>query len=189
MEMLQIYTRNLELTDRLRQYVEKKVSKLQRYLPNLDSIRVDLSESNARDASRRMVAQITIYVPKAILRAEERAGDIFAAVDLVTDKMYRRVERYKGRRRSSRRAAAVVQEAPLLEEIALAEGEEAEEGEAPAIVRVKEFEVSSMRAEDAVEQMELLGHRFFLYVDAEDGRLSLVYRRDDGNYGVLKPIY
>lgn len=184
MEMLQIYTRNLELTDRLRDYVEDKVSKLQRYLPNLDSIRVDLSESNARDSSRRMVAQITIYVPKAILRAEERAGDIFAAVDSVMDKMSRRVERYKGRRRSARRAPAPISPAEMM-----AEADMLLEDVAPSIARVKEFEVSSIVVEEAIEQMELLGHHFFLYIDAEDGRLSVVYRREDGDYGVLKPIY
>ncbi len=181
METLQIHTRNLELTDRLRDYVEAKVSKLQRYLPNLDSIRVDLSESNARDNTRRMVAQITIYVPKAILRAEERAGDIFAAVDSVMDKMSRRVERYKGRQRTSRRVPATV--------ISSEPTAEAELEEAPSIARVKEFEVSSILADEAIEQMELLGHHFFIFVDAADGRISVVYRRDDGDYGILKPLY
>ncbi len=185
MEMLQIYTRNLELTDRLRDYVEDKVSKLQRYLPNLDSIRVDLSESNARDSSRRMVAQITIYVPKAILRAEERTGDIFSAVDLVIDKMSRRVERYKGRKRVARRTPT----AELAASPAMTGVNVVKEDLLPAIVRVKEFEVSSVLADEAIEQMELLGHHFFVYVDAADGRLSVVYRREDGDYGVLKPIY
>ncbi len=184
MEMLQIYTRNLELTERLRDYVEAKVSKLQRYLPNLDSIRVDLSESNARDNARRMVAQITIYVPKAILRAEERGGDIYAAVDSVMDKMSRRVERYKGRQRTMRRG-----QAPSAPTVAAEIETELADEEAPSIVRVKEFEVSSILAEEAIEQMELLGHHFFLFVDAADGRLSLVYRREDGDYGVLKPNY
>lgn len=63
------------------------------------------------------------------------------------------------------------------------------EEETPHIVRVKEFEVSSILADEAIEQMELLGHRFFIYVDATDGRLSVVYRREDGDYGVLKPTY
>lgn len=184
MEMLQIYTRNLELTDRLREYVDSKASKLQRHLPNLDSIRVDLSESNNRDSTRRMVAQITIYVPKAILRAEERAGDIFAAFDAVMDKMSRRVERYKGRQQTKRRPSAEIE--PVV--LPTADMELVEE-EPSHIVRVKEFEVSSILAEEAVEQMELLGHRFFIYVDASDGRLSVIYRREDGDYGVLKPTY
>ncbi len=185
MEMLQIYTRNLELTDRLRDYVDGKVTKLQRYLPNLDSIRVDLSESNNRDSTRRMVAQITIYVPKAILRAEERAGDIYAAIDAVMDKMSRRVERYKGRQQMRRRPAVAE---PIVSPTTEAEMEQVEE-EVPHIVRVKEFEVSSILADEAIEQMELLGHRFFIFVDATDGRLSVVYRREDGDYGVLKPTY
>ena len=185
MEMLQIYSRNLELTDRLRDHVEGKTSKLQRYLPNLDSIRVDLSESNARDSSRRMVAQITIYVPKAILRAEERAVDIFAAVDLVMDKMSRRVERYKGRRRTRRRVPEPVASA----DVSVLEDEELLMEDMPSIARVKEFEVSSILSGEAVEQMELLGHQFFLFVDAADGRLSVVYRREDGDYGILKPMY
>jgi putative sigma-54 modulation protein len=172
MEMLQIYTRNIELTERLRDYVEAKVAKFERFLPSLETIRVDLSESNARDSTRRMVAQITINVPKAILRAEERAGD-----------MYRRVDRYKGRKTTKRRAA------PLTSEPLEAVAEEALEEEAPDIVRVKEFEVHSITPEEAVEQMELLDHLFYIYLDGNDGRLSVIYRREAGNYGVLKPVY
>lgn len=183
MEMLQIYTRNIELTERLRDYVEAKVTKFERFLPSLETIRVDLSESNARDSSRRMVAQITINVPKAILRAEERAGDIFAAIDAVMDKMYRRVDRYKGRKTTKRRTA------PLPGEPLEVVAEEAVEEEVPNIVRVKEFEVHSITPEEAVEQMELLDHLFYIYLDGNDGRLSVIYRREAGNYGVLKPVY
>jgi len=183
MEMLQIYTRNLDLTERLRDYVQKKVSKFDRYLPNIESMRVDLAESNSRDSARRMVAQITIYVPKAILRAEERSGDIFSAVDSVMDKMYRRVERYKGRKKGRRPAPVEdIVVAPAVEETI-------DEEIVAEIVRVKEFEVSSILPEEAMEQMELLGHRFYIYIDANDGRLSVIYRREDGNYGVLKPVY
>ncbi|HQE92564.1 MAG TPA: ribosome-associated translation inhibitor RaiA [Anaerolineae bacterium] len=183
MEMLQIYTRNLELTERLRDYVEAKVAKFERFLPSLETIRVDLSESNSRDSSRRMVAQITINVPKAILRAEERSGDIFTAIDAVMDKMYRRVERYKGRK-AKRRPTTVTAEQL---EGGIEEG--AEEETVPTIVRIKEFEVHSITPEEAIEQMELLDHLFYVYLDGNDGRLSVIYRREDGNYGVLKPQY
>ncbi|MDF1516062.1 MAG: ribosome-associated translation inhibitor RaiA [Anaerolineae bacterium] len=186
MEVLNIYTRNLEMTERLRTYVERKVARFDRYLPNIDNIRVDLSESNARDVSRRMVAQITIYVPKAILRAEERASDIFAAVDTVMDKMYRRVERFKGRRKNGRRVTVRTE---VLEDESEEPVSSSETEAAPVIVRVKEFEVSSVTPEDAIEQMELLDHHFFLFLDAKDGRLSVIYRREDGNYGMLKPVY
>ena len=179
--MLNIYTKNLDLTERLREYVQKKVAKFERYLPNIENMRVDLSESNARDSARRMVAQITIYVPKAILRAEERAGDIFSAVDSVMDKMYRRVERYKGRRQNRR----VPQPTPDIATLLPVE----QDLPTPEIVRVKEFEVSSITADEAVEQMELLGHHFYIYIDGNDGRLSVIYRREDNNYGILKPVY
>lgn len=184
MEMLQIYTRNLELTERLRDYVETKVSKFERFLPSLETIRVDLSESNARDSARRMVAQITITVPKAILRAEERAGDIFAAIDAVMDKMYRRVERYKGRKVSKRRTGTA-----SAEQMEGGAEEVVEEEAAPRIVRIKEFEVHSITPEEAIEQMELLDHLFYVFLDGNDGRLSVIYRREDGNYGILKPQY
>ena len=186
MEVLNIYTRNLELTERLRTYVERKVARFERYLPSLDNIRVDLSESNARDINRRMVAQITIYVPKAILRAEERASDIFAAIDTVMDKMYRRVERYKGRRKMVRRGIPITE---VSEDDSLQPELVEDSEQAPNIVRVKEFEVSSVTSEDAIEQMELLDHHFFLFLDANDGRLSVIYRREDGNYGIIKPVY
>jgi len=183
MELLDIYTRNLELTERLRDYVESKIDRFERYLSNIESVRVDLSETNARNSSRRMVAQITIYVPRAILRAEERSGDIFAAIDAVMDKMYRRVERYKGRKLDRRTSAAQVIAAAM-------EQETVEQASiSPEIVRTKEFEVSSITAHDAIEQMELLGHHFYVFLDGTDGRLSVVYRREDGNYGLLKPIY
>ncbi len=183
MEMLQIYTRNLELTERLRDYVEGKVTKFERFLPSLETIRVDLSESNARDSARRMVAQITITVPKAILRAEERAGDIFAAIDAVIDKMYRRIERYKGRKVKRRPLPAGAEELESETE------EIGEEESVPNIVRIKEFEVHSITPQEAIEQMELLDHLFYVYLDANDGRLSVIYRREDGNYGILKPQY
>ncbi|MBN1878267.1 MAG: ribosome-associated translation inhibitor RaiA [Anaerolineae bacterium] len=185
MDTLQIYTKNLELNDRLRDYVESKVSKFERYLPKIESMRVDLSATHARDSSRRMVAQVTIYVPRAILRAEERGGDIFAAVDSVMDKMYRRIERYKGRMKDRRVTTPAISELP---EVPAPEVVEVEE-EFSRIVRVKEFEVHSITPDEAIEQMELLGHRFYIYLDGNDGQLSVIYRREDGNYGVLKPTY
>ncbi len=179
---VQIYNRNLELTDRLSDYVYSKLEKFERYLPNVESVRVDLAETNIRDASRRMVAQLTMHVPGTILRAEERGADIFAAFDVVLDKMERQIQRYKGRKRRRRTAAA-----PAGEELAAAV--EAAEDFDGKIVRVKRFEVTSMLPEDAKDQMELLGHYFYVFLDATDGMLSVVYKREDGDYGLIKPIY
>lgn len=176
---IQIYNRNLELTDRIREYVEKKVGKLDRFLPEIEDVRVDLSATTARDQSRRMVAQCTIYAPRAVLRAEERAADIFAAIDAVVDKMTRQIERYKGRR-SERRG--------LPEEV-VEEAVPEPEPERGRIVRVKEFPLHAITPEQAAEEMELLGHQFYIFLDAQDGRVAVVYKRNDGDYGILKPVF
>ena len=182
---VQIYNRNLELTDRLNEYVNTKVEKFTRYLSDIDDVRVELAATHARDASRRMVAQITIRVPRTILRAEERSGDIFTAFDAVMDKMYRQIKRYKGRQ-LDRRTEGVEDREALFPEAELEEEEAPSEGE---IVRVKRFEVSSIAPEEAAEQMEFLGHYFYVFLDGTDGQLSIIYRREDGNYGLIKPVY
>ena len=129
-----------------------------------------------------MVAQITIHVPRSILRAEERAGDIFTAFDAAMDKIERQIRRYKGRRIDRRKGGAVAEAKPPVpaEETAPATGR---------IVRTKRFEVSAVPPEEAIEQMELLGHSFFIFLDVTDGQLSILYKRQDGNYGMIKPIY
>lgn len=182
---VQIYHQDLELTDHLREYVTAKAEKLGRYLPDAQGVRVDLKATSVSDVSERMVAQVTMNVPQRLLRAEERASDIFTAFDTVLDKVYRQIERYKGRRRQRRTAQASrqVMEAAREEDVASSPVLEGD------IVRVKEFEVGSLLPEEAVEQMELLGHYFFVFLDGTDGRLSVVYKRNDDNYGLIKPIY
>ena len=100
---ISIHTHNVELTPRLRSHVEKKTGKLDRYMPDLAEVRVDLTSQNTRSAVERQVAQITIRDDRGtILRAEERSNDIFAAIDTVVDKLYRRINRYRGKRRQGR---------------------------------------------------------------------------------------
>ncbi|HID34572.1 MAG TPA: ribosome-associated translation inhibitor RaiA [Anaerolineae bacterium] len=182
-----IQTHNVELTDWLRQYVEKKIGRLERYLPDIDEIRVELREESTRSASDRAVAQVTVRSRRAILRAEERTGDMFASIDAVADKLERRIRRFKGKRaRNHKRAVA---EANTLEE-SLAPVAELVEEEIPeaAIVRHKRFEVYPMDAMEAIEQMELLGHDFFVFLNAETGQINVLYRRRSGDYGLIEPV-
>lgn len=171
-----IFTRNMEVNPHLRDYVEHKVEKLDRYLPSIEEARVDLAVENTRSAAHRQIAQLTVRVPGTILRTEERTGDIFASIDAVLDKMYRRIARYKGKRRN--RWHAATEELPIEEPMEEIEGE---------IVRVKRFELRPMMPEEAVEQMDLLGHHFYVFLNADEGAINVVYRRDDGNYGLLQP--
>jgi putative sigma-54 modulation protein len=180
---IEITGRNIEVTDRLEDYVTKKVSKLDRYLNNIDEAHVDLAHAkSARNASDRQVAQITIRGKGFILRSEERADDIYAALDTALDRMQRRIERYKGKRKRGRgdgRSAADVVPYPELEE---------EEIEAPLIARRKHFVVSPMDEAEAIEQMTLLGHEdFFVFFNAGTETINVLYRRRDGTYGLIEP--
>jgi putative sigma-54 modulation protein len=171
-----ISARNLEVTPRLREYVESKVSKLDRYLPTIDDARVELRVERTRSAEDRQVAQLTVRARGTILRAEERTGDMFASIDAVLDKTYRQIARYKGKRRDRWQSGA--EELPLEGDVEEAAGE---------IVRVKRFELRPMSPAEAIEQMELLGHIFFVFLNSEEEVISVVYKRKDGDYGLLIP--
>jgi putative sigma-54 modulation protein len=181
MELI-IKVRNAEVSDYLRQYVEKKIAKLDRYLPTITEARVELSTENTRRAGELQVAQVTLRADRAILRGEERSSDMFAAVDAVADTLYRQIARYKGKRQDRWRGRG--ENLPLPEE-SLAELVEEPMG---PVVRRKRFQVLPMREEEAIEQMELLGHDFFVFHNAESGEVNVVYRRRDGGYGVLQPV-
>ena len=183
---ISITTHNMDLTDRLRNHVERKAGRLDRYMPNLTDVRVDLSSQNTRNALQRQSAQITIRDGRGtILRAEERSNDMFASVDAVIDKLYRQIKRYRGKRRDHRRGGGhdeVIMGEPLPFE------EEDEVDEESTIVRRKQFPLRPMLSDEAIEQMELLGHNFFVFFNADEEAVNVVYRRDDGNYGLLQPV-
>ncbi len=175
---LVVQGKGIEITDHLRDYVEKKLGKLDRYLATITEARIELSAEKTRSHQDRQVAQLTIRTNRSILRAEERTGDIFMSVDMVMDKIKRQIDRYKKKRRSKNRGAPA--EKPPEETVV----QEDTEGR---IVRVKRFQVTPMDAPEAIEQMELLGHDFFVFYNVNEGRLNVVYTRRDGNYGLLQP--
>jgi putative sigma-54 modulation protein len=178
---VEISVRNLDLNDRLRDYVTKKASKLDRYLDIIEQANVDLEfDKAARSSEDRQVAQLTVRGKGVMLRAEERTDDIYASVDAVMEKMYRQVERYKGRHwrgRGDGRSAAEVGPAPA------GEAAEAER----TISRRKRFPLSPMDEQEAVEQMELLGHTdFFVFLDVASNAVNVLYRRRDGTLGLIE---
>ena len=138
---------------------------------------MELSSEQTRSAEDRQVAQLTIRSKGVLLRSEERSADMFTSVDMVMDKIKRQIDRYKSKRRSRYREAPVE-----LEEVAAEE-----DADAPHIARTKRFAVTPMDAAEAVEQMELLGHTFFVFYNVEDGQINVVYKRRNGNYGLLQP--
>lgn len=185
-QKIETVARNMRLTDNVREYIEKKAAKLERYLQEIDEVRVELSHiKSARSALDRQVAQITVHGKGFILRSEERADDIHAAFDTALDKIQRQIDRYKGKhyrgRGDGRSAAEVVEEEELPVD---------ETGELlPLIGRRKKFIVLPMTEDEAVEQMRLLGHdNFFIFFNAEKNAIQVLYRRRNGTYGLIEPV-
>jgi putative sigma-54 modulation protein len=187
---LVIKGRNIEVNDRLREYVEKKVGKMTKFLPDVQEIRVELAEEKSRKTSERQVVQVTMRSNGTLLRAEERNSDIYAAIDAVADKLHGQINRFKGkRRRKMERAQVAAVEALESEYISaamepVADEEEVFEGR---IVRTKRFSMLPMSEDEAVDQMELLGHDFFVFYNANSDSINVLYRRSDGNFGLLQP--
>ena len=181
---VEINVKNMDLSDKLRDYVEKKVAKLDRYLDIIDQAQVDLTHAKtARNAKDRQVAQLTIRGKGVVLRAEERTEDMFASVDLVLDKINRQIERYKGRhwrrRGDGKSASDVASDEPMVTE--------EEETPSETIVRRKRHFLTPMDEREAVEQMQLLGHDdFFIYLDVINNQVNILYRRRDGTLGLIE---
>lgn len=180
---IDISVRNMELTDRLENYIEKKVAKLERYLNNIEEMRVDLAYAkSARNIADRQVSQITIRGKGYILRAEERSDDIFAAIDAAVEKMQRQIERYKGKRRRGRGDGATISDIvsePVQEDLY---------EDYPVIARRKTFLLVPMDEIEALEQMKLLGHEnFFIFFNADTNAINVLYKRRDDTYGLIEP--
>lgn len=177
-----IFARNLEVDDRIRNYVTKKASKLDRYLSEIEQARVDLDYiKSAREATDRFVAQITVRGRRALLRTEERSDELTTAFDLAIDKMQRQMERYKGKHyRGRREGRTTVEVAPVpVKEVSEQEN---------VISHRKKFDITPMNEADALEQMRYLGHdNFFIFLNIETDRICVLYRRRDGTYGLIEP--
>jgi putative sigma-54 modulation protein len=179
---VQVYGRNVEVTDRIYDYARKKVSKLDRYLNDVDEARVDLAYiKSARSAEDRQVAQITVRGRGYILRAEERSDDVYTALDSALEKLQRQMERYKGKRQRGRGDGKTASE--VISEIS----EEAGEEDISLIVRRKKFILTPIDEVEALEQMKLLGHEdFFVFYNSVTNAVNVLYLRRDGLYGLIE---
>ncbi|MEW6446608.1 MAG: ribosome-associated translation inhibitor RaiA [Bacillota bacterium] len=168
--------KNIKVTDALRSYVEKRVAKLSRFFNNFGEVQVLLSVEKENHR-----VEVTIPVNGMILRGEEATHDMYAAVDMVVEKLEKQIEKYKSRfNRRVRLSAVPGNELP-------AEGAEEQQAGEYKLVRVKRFAMKPINIEEAIMQMNLLGHNFFVFTNAETDAVSVVYRRKDGNYGLIEP--
>ena len=177
---VQIFAKNVELTESIRDYITKKVAKLDRFMKKGSETRFDISFSKtARNVNERNSAQITLRGAGFILRAEERSEDMYAAIDLVMDKILRQVERYKGKQSRNHQSSP---------ELLVKQHGKKELVEKYKIVRRKNFKIIPMNEVDAIEQMNLLGHEdFFIFFNNKTNKINIAYRRRDGNYGLIEP--
>jgi putative sigma-54 modulation protein len=169
--------KNVEVTDSIREYAEEKLSKLGRQLADPTRVELELAVERNPSISQNHVAEATIWTKGPILRAREASADHRASIDQLVDKLERQVKRYREKRRSRR---TQLPEPGIPDESLPADDE-------PSIVKSKQFAVKPMSPEEAVLQLELVGHDFFVFQHADTGDVNVVYRRRDGAYGLIEP--
>ena len=176
---LQVKGKNLEVSDSIRRYAEEKLGKLERKLADPTRVELELSLERNPSVAANHVAEATIWTKGPTLRAREASQDMRASIDQLVDKLERQVTRYREKRR---RRQARDNGVPPVTGTPVVEGEEE-----PVIVKAKQFAVKPMTPEEAVLQLELVGHDFFVFRNGDSGDLNVVYRRRDGNYGHIEP--
>jgi putative sigma-54 modulation protein len=176
---LQIKARNTEVSDSIRRYAEEKLRRLERHLNDSSRVELELAVERNPSISASHIAEATVWTRGPVLRARESSPDMRATIDQLTDKLTRQVKRYreKRHRRGQRAADGAVDAGAAV--TPLAEGD--------SIVKVKQFSVKPMSPEEAVLQLELIGHDFFVFQNSESEEVNVVYRRRDGRYGLIEP--
>ena len=173
---LRVKGRGVEVSDAIRSYAEKRLRKLERQLSD-PRIELELYAESNPSIRDHHVAEATVWTKGPVLRARESSSDARASIDQLVDKLERQVTRYRekrGKRRRQSRSAPPVSEGT-------------EMPEEPQIVRTKQFALKPMTAEEAVLQLELVGHDFFVFRNADSNEINVVYRRNEGGYGVIEP--
>ncbi|MDO8568048.1 MAG: ribosome-associated translation inhibitor RaiA [Dehalococcoidales bacterium] len=188
---LQIVGTNTEITPAIRRYIERKLGKLNRHMPGIMETKVEVSEEKTKAPEQHYLVRAIVSKSKAVFHGEERAEDAFIAIDRVADVLIRQLEHHKGKLYEKGRGVSLArgitsQDEPL--ESARVEGlEGVERTEAGKVVKVKRFVIQPMTEEDAITEMERLGHAFFLFLDSETKGMKVVYRRKDGDFGLIEP--
>ncbi|AOV08486.1 ribosome hibernation-promoting factor, HPF/YfiA family [Sporosarcina ureilytica] len=175
---------NIEVTPAIRDHVESKVSKLERYFTDGSNATANVNLKVYNDKQTKV--EITIPMKNLTLRAEERHDDMYAAVDLIVDKLERQIRKYKTRvNRKFREREGVAAFFASVSKNAESPQEQENEEEF-SVVRTKRFDLKPMDEEEAILQMNMLGHNFFVYTDADSEDTNIVYKRRDGKYGLIE---
>ncbi|GAB6100075.1 ribosome-associated translation inhibitor RaiA [Halanaerocella petrolearia] len=179
---LMLRGKNIDITDALRDYVEEKIGKIEKYFNIDDEAEVEAQVSLTVEHEEHIV-EVTIFVDGLILRAEKKTSDMYASIDGVIEKLERQVRKYKTKiQRKLRKEKEEFKQNVI-------ESRQEEEDDEPKIVRTKRFAVKPMQIEEAVMQMDLLDHDFFVFSNAETEEVNVVYKRNNGDYGLIEPTF
>ena len=190
MEM-EIRGKKLQLSNAVEAYVTKKMAKLSHLLPSIVETKVEISKEKAKSPTNRYVVQVTVKSDGVLIRAEEKQADVYAAIDAADDVIRKQIGRFKGkyylRNRRAARQRKELGVAVAVETGAEIETETERKRVPDVIVKAKRFPVKLMSVEEASVQMELLGHDFFIFLNADNNSFNVLYRRKDGAYGLIEP--
>ncbi len=172
--------KNIEITDALREYALEKVSRVEKYLDRIMKTEIEMSVERNPKITNNQVVEVTIFTSGPVIRAKESAVDMYQAIDLVSNKLERQARKVKTKLIDrSHHARNPFKETALLEE--------QEEEKEPFIVKTKSFPLKPMTPEEACLQMDLVNHDFFVFINADTEETNVVYRRKDGDYGLIEP--
>lgn len=184
---LVIHGKNIEITDAIREYVHQKIEKAVSHFQNMtNEVDVHLSVARNPRINPRQAAEVTIYANGSVIRAEESSENLYASIDLVADKIARQLRKYKERRQDKKthdKTSLETAESPVVTDLI---GDRTPELPTE-VVRTKYFSMPPMTIEEALEQLQLVGHDFYMFRNAETGEINVIYERNHGGYGVLQP--
>lgn len=183
---IQIFDRHISLSDNQLEYIREKVFHLKSFGEKVDDestqVRVDVESNKIKTSNKNITVQVTMFVPHAVIRAEVYATTVEEGIDLAVDKLKKQLERYKGRKNRRDKSGKWIP-ASTLEDIT---SKQEVSAEVAKVVKRKSFESAApMHEEEAIEQMELLGHNFYAFINSDTTKFNVVYRREDGSYGLL----
>jgi len=180
MELKVVAKNDVPVSPAIKDYATKRIGKMSRYLPSINEGKIEISKEGARQPEQRFVVQVTLDSNGVLIRAQERGEDITTAVDKVVDALTTRISRYKGKRFDKSKSTLRTMEP-------VSETQEIPDEEMGRVVKTKQFTLKPMPLDEAIQQMELLGHDFFLFVDSDSSKTNLLYRRKDKHYGLIEP--
>ena len=193
---VQLKTKDFKVSQGLREYVQERVDKLDRFVGGGANAKLELTHEHNRTGGDQIVAQLTIAIRHTLLRAEEQHPDARRAIDLALEKISSQLRRYHSKRTDRSRTPNVADFATSLPELpadaltelaAISADGELDDDERQDIVRTKRFSLKPMSSPEAIDQLELLGHDFFVFLNADDHQVNVLYRRKNGHYGLIQP--